>query len=192
MAAQNENVNLLVMDTECYSNTGGQMSKATPLSAVAKYAADGKRTVKKDLGRMMMTYRTVYVASIALGADYSQAITALREAESYPGVSIVIAYCPCIAHGIRNGMGHSMTEQRRAVATGYWPLYRFDPRLEAQGKNPLTIDSPDPQTDSLIDFINGEDRYADLKMVDPSEASILQPDLRDRCAMLHSLLTRQP
>ena len=192
VAAQNENVNLLVMDTECYSNTGGQMSKATPLSAVAKYAADGKRTVKKDLGRMMMTYRTVYVASIALGADYSQAITALREAESYPGVSIVIAYCPCIAHGIRNGMGHSMTEQRRAVATGYWPLYRFDPRLEAQGKNPLTIDSPDPQTDSLIDFINGEDRYADLKMVDPSEASILQPDLRDRCAMLHSLLTRQP
>lgn len=192
VAAQNENINILVMDTECYSNTGGQMSKATPLSAVAKYAADGKRTVKKDLGRMMMTYRTVYVASIALGADYTQAITALREAESYPGVSIVIAYCPCIAHGIRSGMGHSMTEQRRAVATGYWPLYRFDPRLEAQGKNPLTIDAPSPRTDSLIDFINGEDRYADLKMVDPNEAAILQPGLRDRCAMLHSLLTRQP
>lgn len=190
--AQNENINIMVMDTECYSNTGGQTSKATPLGAVAKYSADGKRTFKKDLGRMMMTYRTVYVASIALGANYLQAITAMREAESYAGPSLVIAYCPCIAHGIRKGMSHSIIEERQAVETGYWPLYRFDPRLEAQGKNPLTNDSPSPQTSGLVDFINGENRYADLRMVDPAEAAILQPDLSQRCALLHSLLTKQP
>lgn len=184
--AQNVDINLFVMDTECYSNTGGQMSKATPLSAVAKYAADGKRTFKKDLGRMMMTYGNIYVASICLGADYQQAITALKEAEAYPGPSIVIAYCPCINHGIRIGMGHDIIEERNAVKSGYWPLYRYNPALS----EPLTVDyqAPDGQ---LIDFINGEDRYADLKMIDATEAAVLQPELAKRCDSLFAMLNAE-
>ncbi len=181
--AQNIDINILVMDTECYSNTGGQTSKATPLGAVTKYSADGKRTYKKDLGRMMMTYGNIYVASIALGANYNQAIKALAEAEAYPGPSIVIAYCPCINHGIRSGMGHSIAEQKLAVKAGYWQLYRYNPA----DKEPLTVDYPAPDG-SLITFINGEDRYADLRMVDPDEASILQPDLKTRCEHIYSLL----
>lgn len=186
--AQDENINILVMDTECYSNTGGQTSKATPLGAVAKYASDGKRTFKKDLGRMMMTYGNVYVASIALGANYYQAIKALAEAEAYPGPSIVIAYCPCINHGIRAGMGTTIVEEKNAVLSGYWPLYRYNPSLAAQGQNPLTVDYHKPN-DELVEFINGEDRYADLKMTDPSEAAILQPELQTRCDELFDLLT---
>lgn len=185
--AQNRKINMLILDTECYSNTGGQMSKATPLGAVAKYAADGKRTFKKDLGRMMMTYGNVYVASICLGANYMQAITALMEAEAYDGPSIVIAYCPCINHGIRAGMGHDIIEERNAVKAGYWQMYRYNPALAAQGKNPLTIDAAAPDG-SLIDFINGEDRYADLKMIDPDEAAILQPELKDRATELYNIL----
>lgn len=185
--AQNVNINILVMDTECYSNTGGQTSKATPLGAVAKYSADGKRTYKKDLGRMMMTYGNVYVASIALGADYQQAIDALVEAESYDGPSIVIAYCPCINHGIRAGMGHSILEEREAVKAGYWPLYRFNPSLAAVGKEPLSVDYQKPDGD-LVDFINGEDRYADLKMIDPAEAAILQPRLARHCDYIYDLM----
>ena len=125
--ASGEPIKVLVMDTECYSNTGGQTSKATPRSAVAKYNPDGKRVAKKELGRMMMTYDNVYVASVALGANYQQTIDALAEAERYPGPAIVIAYCPCINHGIRPGLGHSIVEQRRAVEAGYWPLYRYNP-----------------------------------------------------------------
>ncbi len=185
--AQNIDINLLVMDTECYSNTGGQMSKATPLSAVMKYAADGKRTYKKDLGRMMMTYGTVYVASIALGADYQQAITAMKEAEEYPGPSIVIAYCPCIAHGIRVGMSHTIVEEKEAVRSGYWQLYRYDPRRAAAGLDPLQVDMPAPDG-KLIGFINGEDRYSDLKMVDPHEASLLQPELERRAYSIYQTL----
>ena len=181
--AQDVDINILVMDTECYSNTGGQTSKATPLGAVMKYSADGKRTYKKDLGRMMMTYGNIYVASIALGASYQQAVTALAEAEAYPGPSLVIAYCPCINHGIRSGMSHSIVEERLAVKAGYWPLYRFNPALP----QPLTVDAPAPDG-SLITFINGEDRYADLKMTDPAEASILQPDLQNRCDHIYALL----
>lgn len=181
--AQDTDINMLVMDTECYSNTGGQTSKATPLGAVMKYAADGKRTYKKDLGRMMMTYGNVYVASIALGANYAQAVKALTEAEAYPGPSLVIAYCPCINHGIRAGMSHSIIEEKLAVQSGYWPLYRFNPALP----QPLTVDAPAPDG-KLITFINGEDRYADLKMIDPSEASILQPDLQQRCQHIYSIL----
>lgn len=198
--ASGEPVKMLVMDTECYSNTGGQASKATPRSAVAKYAPDGKKVSKKNLGRMMMTYGDIYVASIALGANYQQAIDALVEAERFPGPAIVIAYCPCLNHGIRPGLGHSIIEERRAVESGYWPLYRFDPRK----KLPLTIDSviagPDnsgsngsvPETTSpayrvpeplryVQEYINGDDRYADLRMTDPAEAGKLQPELQADC-----------
>ena len=186
--ASGENINIFVMDTECYSNTGGQTSKATPLGAVTKYSPDGKRTYKKDLGRMAMTYGNVYVASICLGADYQQTINAMVEAEAYNGPSLIIAYCPCINHGIRAGMGHDIVEEREAVKSGYWQLYRYNPDLAKQGKNPLTVDyqAPDGQ---LIPFINGEDRYADLKMVDPNEAAVLQPELKSRCDELYKILT---
>lgn len=185
--AQNTNINILVMDTECYSNTGGQTSKATPLSAVMKYNADGKRTPKKDLGRMMMTYGHVYVASIALGANYQQAINAIMEAEAYPGPSLVIAYCPCICHGIRSGMSHTIVEEKLAVKSGYWQLYRYNPAFAAQGKAPLTVDYAQPDN-TLLEFINGEDRYADLKMVDPATASVLQPALAARTKKLYSII----
>lgn len=181
--AQQTDINVLVMDTECYSNTGGQTSKATPLGAVMKYAADGKRTPKKDLGRMMMTYGNIYVASVALGANYEQTIKALAEAEAYPGPSIVIAYCPCINHGIRAGMSHSIIEQRLAVRSGYWPLYRYNPTLPT----PLSVDTAAPDG-SLITFINGENRYADLRMIDPSEASVLQPQLQKRTEKIYSII----
>ena len=138
--ATGEDINLLVMDTECYSNTGGQTSKATPLGAVTKYSPAGKRTFKKDLGRMMMTYGTVYVASVAIGANYQQTIDAMREAEAYPGPSIIIAYCPCINHGIRAGMGNSIVEERLAVQAGYWPIYRFNPLLAARRLSPYIAD----------------------------------------------------
>ncbi len=182
--AQNVDINVLVMDTECYSNTGGQTSKATPLSAVTKYSADGKRTYKKDLGRMMMTYPDIYVASVALGANYQQTIDALTEADAHPGPSIVIAYCPCINHGIRAGMGHSIIEEKKAVQTGYWDLYRYNPQ-----KTPsLTLDSaaPDGQLDA---FLDGEDRYADLKIVDAAEVSILRPELATRQQEIYDILT---
>lgn len=187
--AQRQNINILVMDTECYSNTGGQTSKATPLGSTAKYSADGKRTFKKDLGRMMMTYGNVYVASVCLGANYQQTINAMMEAEAYDGPSIIIAYCPCIAHGIRSGMSHSIVEQRNAAACGYWQMYRFNPALATEGKSPLTIDYPHPHAD-LVAFINGEDRYADLKMVDPAEAAKLQPMLAQHSLSLYNLLTK--
>ncbi len=202
--ASGEPVKMLVMDTECYSNTGGQTSKATPRSAVAKYSPDGKRVAKKELGRMMMTYGNVYVASIALGANYQQAIDALVEAERYPGPAIVIAYCPCIVHGIRPGLGHSIVEQRRAVESGYWQLYRFNPEKYEQGEPALTVDSvipgPDnsgtngstPETASprylnsepvrtVAEYVCNSDRYADLYMTDPTEAGILGPELQADC-----------
>lgn len=188
--AQDIDINILVMDTECYSNTGGQVSKATPLGAVMKYAADGKRTIKKDLGRMMMTYGNIYVASVALGANYVQTIKALMEAEAYPGPSIVIAYCPCINHGIRSGMSHAAVEQKLAVKAGYWPLYRYNPALTAQGKPALTVDCAAPDG-SLITFINGENRYADLRMVDPREAAILQPQLQKHLDEVYSIIVKQ-
>ncbi|MDE6324903.1 MAG: pyruvate:ferredoxin (flavodoxin) oxidoreductase, partial [Duncaniella sp.] len=188
--ASGEPVKILVMDTECYSNTGGQTSKATPRSAVAKYSPDGKRTAKKDLGRMMMTYGNVYVASIALGANYQQAIDALVEAERYPGPAIVIAYCPCIAHGIKAGQGHSIVEERRAVECGYWPLYRFDPQRYARGETALTVDAPAPDG-TLQSYIDGENRYADLKMTDPREAGILRPELEQDCNQIYSALSYQ-
>ena len=189
--AENVDVNILVMDTECYSNTGGQTSKATPLGAVMKYSSDGKRTFKKDLGRMMMTYGNVYVASVALGAHYQQTLDAFLEADAYPGPSLVIAYCPCIEHGIRipdgvAGMSHSIVEEKRAVLSGYWQLYRFNPNAPV-GSPQLTVDYAKPDG-SMPGFLDGEDRYADLKMKDPKEAAILRPELETRCDDLYDLL----
>lgn len=189
--AENVDVNVLVMDTECYSNTGGQTSKATPLGAVMKYSSDGKRTFKKDLGRMMMSYGNVYVASVALGAHYKQTLDAFLEADAYPGPSLVIAYCPCIEHGIRvrdgvAGMSHSIVEEKRAVLSGYWQLYRYNPAAP-EGTPRLTVDYAKPDG-SLPDFLDGEDRYADLKMTDPKEAAILRPELEGRCDDLFDLL----
>ena len=188
--ASGQNVNMLVLDTECYSNTGGQTSKATPLGAVTKFSAAGKRTNRKELGRMMMVYGNVYVASISMGANKQQAINALLEAEAYDGPSIVIALCPCINWGIRKGMGSSMAESAQAVATGYWPLYRYNPDLAKQGKDPLTIDYklPDGQMSA---FLNGENRYADLTQTMPDEAKVLQSELEDNYKEIYDILTEQ-
>ena len=190
--AQNIDVNILVMDTECYSNTGGQTSKATPLGAVMKYSSDGKRTFKKDLGRMMMTYGNVYVASVALGAHFKQTLDAFVEADAYPGPSLVIAYCPCIEHGIRvadgvAGMSHSIVEEKKAVLAGYWQLYRFNPAAP-QGTDQLTVDYAKPDG-SMPDFLDGQNRYAVLETNDPKEAAILRPELETRCDDLFDLLT---
>ena len=184
--AQNLDINLLVMDTECYSNTGGQMSKATPLGAVAKYAPQGKRTTKKDLGRMAMTYGHVYVAQISLAANPMQAIEALKEAEAYRGPSLVIAYCPCINHGIRAGMSHSAVEMRAAVKAGYWPLYRYNP----EAAEPLTVDSAAPDG-SLPDFLDAESRYADLLRLNPAEAAKLRPALAERENEVYNILKKE-
>ena len=178
--ASGENINILVLDTECYSNTGGQMSKATPLGAIAKFASTGKRSNKKNLGRMFMNYDNIYVASIALGANKQQAINALIEAEAYNGPSIVIAYCPCINHGIRKGMRTSIHEEKHAVSSGYWPLYRFNPTLTENGKSPFTLDYVKPDG-TMSDFLDGEDRYAYLMETLPDEAKILRTGLRDAC-----------
>ena len=160
--ASGEDVNIFVMDTEVYSNTGGQSSKATPLGSIAKFAASGKKTGKKDLGRMAMTYGYVYVASISMGADKNQTLKAIQEAEAYPGPSLVIAYAPCINQGIRKGMGKSQEEAKLAVASGYWPLYRFNPQLAAQGQNPFKLESKAPDG-TLQAFLSGENRYAALE-----------------------------
>ena len=143
--ASGENVNILVMDTEVYSNTGGQSSKATPVAAVAKFATAGKRIRKKDLGVMAMSYGYVYVAQVAMGASQAQYFKAIKEAEAYPGPSLIIAYAPCISHGIRAGMGGTQSEMKKAVESGYWHMYRFNPALEEEGKNPFVLDSKAPK-----------------------------------------------
>ena len=168
-----EDVNILVLDTEVYSNTGGQASKSTPLGAIAQFAASGKRITKKDLGMMQATYGYVYVAQVAMGADNNQCLKAIREAEAYHGPSLVIAYAPCINHGLKAGMGKTQTEEKRAVECGYWHLWRFNPELEAQGKNPFTLDSKEPQWDKFQDFLLGEVRYLSLKKARPEEAQEL-------------------
>ncbi|MEN2775356.1 pyruvate:ferredoxin (flavodoxin) oxidoreductase [Acetivibrio clariflavus] len=170
--AMGEDVNLFVMDTEIYSNTGGQCSKATPTASVAKLAAAGKKLQKKDLGLMAMTYGHVYVAQIAMGADMNQTIKAITEAERYKGPSLIIAYSPCVSHGIKTGMGTSIAEERKAVEAGYWHLYRFNPELRKEGKNPFILDSKDP-TANYKDFINGEVRYSQLMNVFPDIAGNL-------------------
>lgn len=167
-----DDINLLVMDTECYSNTGGQASKATPTGAVAKFAYNGKIARKKDLGAMAMTYGNVYVTQIAMGADMNQTIKAIVEAESYQGPSLVIAYAPCISHGIKTGMASSMHEEKKAVDAGYWHLYRYDPRLKEAGKNPFQLDSKEPQQ-PYQDFLRGEIRYSQLVNTFPDIAAKL-------------------
>ena len=165
--ASGEDVNILVLDTEVYSNTGGQASKSTPTGSIAKFAASGKKTRKKDLGMMAMSYGYVYVATVAMSANPAQLLKAMNEAEAYHGPSLIIAYAPCINHGIN--MAHAQMEIKRAVACGYWPLYRYNPELAEQGKNPLIVDSKDP-TENYQDFIRGEVRYASLAKLFPAKA----------------------
>ncbi|MUM77081.1 pyruvate:ferredoxin (flavodoxin) oxidoreductase [Pseudodesulfovibrio sp. F-1] len=164
--ASGKDINLLVMDTEVYSNTGGQSSKATPLGSIAKFAAGGKGTGKKDLGRMAMTYGYVYVASVAMGANKQQFLKAIKEAEAYPGPSLIIAYAPCINQGIKKGMGKTQYEQKLAVDSGYWPLYRYNPLLADEGKNPFILESKAPDG-TLQEFLSGENRYAMLERFHP-------------------------
>ena len=173
--ASGEDVNILVLDTEVYSNTGGQASKATPLGAIAQFAAQGKRIRKKDLGMIATSYGYVYVAQVAMGADNAQCLKAIREAEAYPGPSLVIAYAPCINHGlkIKGGMGRSQAEEGRAVECGYWHLWRYNPQLAEEGKNPFSLDSKEPQWDKFHDFLMGEVRYLSVKKAYPNEAEEL-------------------
>ena len=171
--ASGKNVNILVLDTEVYSNTGGQSSKATPVGAIAKFAAAGKRVRKKDLGLMATTYGYVYVAQIAMGADQAQTLKAIREAEAYDGPSLIIAYAPCINHGLKKGMGKSQAEEKEAVACGYWHLWRYNPSLEAEGKNPFTLDSKEPDWSKFQDFLKGEVRFASVMKQYPQEAAEL-------------------
>ncbi|MEG2342769.1 MAG: pyruvate:ferredoxin (flavodoxin) oxidoreductase [Acidaminococcaceae bacterium] len=170
--ASGEDVNVLVFDTEVYSNTGGQSSKSTPTAAIAKFAASGKKTKKKDLGMMAMSYGYVYVAQISMGADKNQTLKALAEAEAYPGPSLVIAYAPCINHGLKAGMGSSQLEAKRAVDCGYWANYRFNPALKAKGENPFSLDSKEPSTD-FHEFLMGEVRYSSLLKQFPDTAEAL-------------------
>ena len=162
----------MVFDTEVYSNTGGQSSKSTPMGAVAKFAASGKAVKKKDLAQIAMAYGYVYVAQIAMGANPNQTLQALREAEAYDGPSLIIAYAPCINHGVKAGMNKAMLEMKNAVRSGYWNLLRYNPTLAAEGKNPLSIDSG-VATESYRDFIMGEVRYNSLKLKFPDRAEQL-------------------
>ncbi|MBI9069124.1 MAG: pyruvate:ferredoxin (flavodoxin) oxidoreductase [Salinivirgaceae bacterium] len=171
--ASGEDVNVLVVDTEVYSNTGGQSSKATPVGAVAKFAASGKKIRKKDLGMMAMSYGYVYVAQVSMGANQAQYFKAIKEAEAYPGPSLVIAYAPCINHGLRAGMGGSQSEMKKAVESGYWHMYRFNPVLEAEGKNPFVLDSKEPEWDKFQSFLMGEVRYTSLMKAFPEQADEL-------------------
>ena len=184
--AQNRDINMLVMDTEVYSNTGGQSSKATPTAAVAKFAAGGKEVKKKDLGAIAMSYGYIYVAQVAMGYDQAQTLKAIREAESYPGPAIVIAYCPCLEHGIKAGMSCTQEEMKKAVECGYWHLYRYDPRRIAEGKNPFQLDSPEPDSGKMMDYLKGENRYASLQINFPDRAQRLYEktvqDAKDRYA----------
>jgi pyruvate-ferredoxin/flavodoxin oxidoreductase len=191
--ASGRDVNVLVLDTEVYSNTGGQMSKATPLSAVARFAAGGKTTGKKDLALQAIAYGNVYVARIAMGADPQQTLKAMREAEAYDGPSLIIAYSHCIAHGI--DMRDGMNQQHRAVATGYWPLMRYDPVLRTAGGNPFLLDSPCPHL-PLSDFTEHELRFRQLRDSDPAEAERLaglaQEAVNQRWQVYEEMATRGP
>ena len=176
--AMGEDINILVFDTEVYSNTGGQSSKATPIGSIAKFAESGKKTKKKDLGLMAMSYGYVYVTSVSMGANKNHLVKALKEAESYPGPSLIIAYSPCINHGLKAGMGKSQEEEKLAVESGYWPLYRYDPRLAEEGKNPFQLDYKEPDG-TIHDFLMREVRYAALTKTFPDEAKKLHKRLED-------------
>ncbi|WP_035276730.1 pyruvate:ferredoxin (flavodoxin) oxidoreductase [Desulforegula conservatrix] len=179
--ASGEDINILVMDTEVYSNTGGQSSKATPTGSIAKFAASGKKTAKKDLGRIAMTYGYVYVASISMGANKQQTIKAILEAEAYPGPSIILCYAPCINQGIKKGMGKSQEEAKLAVECGYWPLYRFNPDLASEGKNPFVLESKAPDG-TLQQFLSGEARYSQLERSFPDESKRLRAKIEEEVA----------
>jgi pyruvate-ferredoxin/flavodoxin oxidoreductase len=171
--ASGDDINVLVLDTEVYSNTGGQSSKSTPAGAVAKFAASGKKVRKKDLGMMAMSYGYVYVAQVAMGSNNAQYFKALKEAEAYPGPSLIIAYSPCINHGLRDGMGRTQAQTKDAVTSGYWHTYRYNPLLEAEGKNPFTLDSKEPDWSKFQDFLKTEVRYTSLMKAFPGEADVL-------------------
>ena len=171
--ASGENVNILVLDTEVYSNTGGQSSKATPIGAIAEFAASGKKIRKKDLGMMAISYGYVYVAQVAMGASPVQFFNAIKEAEAYNGPSLIIAYSPCINHGLKAGMGLSQKEEKLAVECGYWHLYRYNPALEGTDKNPFTLDSKEPDWTKFQDFLKGEVRFASLYKMFPDQADEL-------------------
>ena len=174
--ATGEDINVIVFDTEVYSNTGGQSSKATPTGSIAKFAASGKKTAKKDMGGMFMTYGYVYVASVAMGANKQQLLKAFTEAEAYPGPSLIMCYAPCINHGIKKGMGKSQEEMKLAVQCGYWPLYRFNPLLKEEGQNPFVLESKEPDG-TLQQFLAGEVRYAALQKTFPEESKRLTVQL---------------
>ncbi|MFT8313975.1 MAG: pyruvate:ferredoxin (flavodoxin) oxidoreductase [Clostridium sp.] len=192
--ASGEDVNIFVFDTEVYSNTGGQSSKSTPTAAIAQFAAGGKRTKKKDLGMMAMSYGYVYVAQIAMGADKNQTIKAITEAEAYPGPSLIIGYSPCINQGLRAGMGCSQLEEKKAVDCGYWAMYRFNPTLKEEGKNPFSLDSKEP-TGDFKEFLLGEVRFASLKKVYPELADKLyaktEEDAKERLDSYKALAERK-
>lgn len=171
--ASGKDVNILVLDTEVYSNTGGQASKATPVGAIAKFAAAGKRVRKKDLGMIATTYGYVYVAQVAMGADQAQCLKAIREAEAYPGPSLIIAYAPCINHGLKAGMGKAQAEEAAAVECGYWHLWRYNPMLEDEGKNPFILDSKEPRWEGFQQYLKGEVRFASVLKQYPAEAAEL-------------------
>jgi len=178
--ASGDDVNMLVLDTEVYSNTGGQASKASKAGAVAKFSASGKPTKKKDLAAILMTYGNIYVAKVSMGANQNQTLKAIREAESYSGPSIIIAYSPCIEHGIKAGMGKFQTEEKLATEVGYWPIFRYDPRLAEKGKNPLQLDTRNPAWDKYEDFLLGERRYATLAAEFPEKAKeLLEANLKN-------------
>ena len=184
--ASGEDVNVLVMDTEVYSNTGGQASKATPVGAVAKFASSGKKIRKKDLGVMAMSYGYVYVAQVGMGASQSQYLKAVREAEAYPGPSLIIAYSPCIAHGLKAGMGKTQQQEKLAVQAGYWSLYRFNPVLEEEGKNPFVMDSKEPDFGLFQDFLKSEVRYTSLIKSFPAEAEVLFKTAEENAKWRHN------
>ena len=171
--ASGMDVNILIVDTEVYSNTGGQSSKATPIGAVAKFASSGKRIRKKDIGAMAMTYGYVYVAQVSIGASQNQLLNVIKEAEAYHGPSLIIAYAPCINHGIKGGMTRTQTVGKEAVACGYWHLWHFNPDLEKEGKNPFVYDSKEPDWSKFQDFLMKEVRYTSLMKTFPTEAGEL-------------------
>ena len=166
--AQNGDINILVFDTETYSNTGGQSSKSTPFGAIAKFAAQGKRIKKKNLAAMAMSYGYVYVAQVSLSADFNQTLKAIKEAEAYPGPSIVIAYSQCISHGILTGMGTAQKQAKRAIEAGHWTLFRYNPELKEQGKNPFMLDSKEP-TQDFKEYMRSEIRFSALSKVAPDK-----------------------
>jgi pyruvate-ferredoxin/flavodoxin oxidoreductase len=187
--ASGKDINIMVFDTEVYSNTGGQSSKATKTGAVAQFAANGKETKKKDLASIAMSYGYVYVAQISMGADYAQTVKAMAEAEAYPGPSLILAYAPCINHGIKKGMSKAQTEEKLAVETGYWNNFRFNPAAE----NKFTLDSKAPNYDTYQDFLKGEVRYASLAMKNPERAKTLftrnENEAKERYEYLNKLIT---